>query len=415
MSVKLIRRGEVYHLSGTIRVGKKSVRVRETTGCHDEESAQIELVKRSAEITTQLLRGEDPGRAKAIPGFATAAADYQEANEKDGKRLGNQDRRKLLRLGEYFGEKPVDEFEPEDWDRFVEDELDDPAPGTVRRWFSMFSPPMVRTAAKFKFTLPEFVLPSEGPIREIFLEPEDRDRLLAAYADHARRVARMLCYQGCRHFEALRLEWPNVSLSRDTLTFRVTKNGESRTVPLHPEIRANLGDMHRGQMSGRVFLTPDGKPYVDRRAASHGDGTDGSGIRTAHRTAVRRFTIKKLMKEQRSCRHCGGALIEEPGHDLSAVVELAVTRPAGEREQLGDYALSCSECHAKNGSCAAAKINWFRLHDWRHHWASWAAMDGCDAPTLMALGGWKSPKMVQRYVKLDVRHLAKKLAQSQRS
>ncbi|HUC16731.1 MAG TPA: tyrosine-type recombinase/integrase [Acetobacteraceae bacterium] len=75
------------------------------------------------------------------------------------------------------------------------------------------------------------------------------------------------------------------------------------------------------------------------------------------------------------------------------------------------YYLSCAGCHE---ILRAAKINWFRLHDWRHHWASHLAMDGCDGATLMKLGGWKSPKMVQRYVDLSLEHLAKKLAQSQR-
>jgi integrase len=40
----------------------------------------------------------------------------------------------------------------------------------------------------------------------------------------------------------------------------------------------------------------------------------------------------------------------------------------------------------------------FTIHDWRHHWASRLAMKGTNAPTLMELGGWKSPEMVQRYV-----------------
>jgi integrase len=417
MPTKLKKRGGVYHIAETVTVGDKSVRIRKTTGCRDEKTAEIVRAREVAKVTERLLRGENPAADDEIPGFATTAADYEEyKREKEKKPLGNQDRNKLLTLGEYFGEKPANEFEPEDWDDFVEEKLgDEAAPGTVRRWFAMFLAPLRRTAKKCKFMLPDFVVPPEGPIREIFLEPEDRDGLLACYADHARNPARMMCYQGCRHFEALRVDWPDASLRRNTVTYRVTKNGESRTVPLHPEVRADLERMYRGQTNGRVFLTPDGKPYVDRRAASHGDGPDGSGLRTAHRTALRRFTIKKLLQDHKTCRHCGCALVEESGRPASPVVELAVVPPAGEREQLAHYALSCASCHEKPGAGRAAKINWFRLHDWRHHWASWAAMDGCDPATLMALGGWKSEKMVRRYVKLDVRHLAKKLGQSQRS
>lgn len=414
MSSKLTKRGAVFWIVGTIRVGKTSVRIRETTGCRDKTSAQVIYTRRCAEISEQLLRGEKPAKSKAIPGFATAAADYVDAKAKGSTPLGNQDRQKLLRLGKFFEEKPVNSFEPEDWDKFVAEKLDDPAPATVRRWYAMFSPPLVRTAEKFKLTLPKFVLPSDGAVREIFLESEDRDGLLAEYADHAKPIALTLCLQGCRESEALRLQWPDVSLSRDTVTFRKTKNGDMRVAPMHPEVRATLEKMHNLQTSGPVFVKPDGTPYVDRRSASHGEGRDGSGIRKAHATALRRFTIKKLLKDQKTCLHCGAKLSAAPGGPANACVELAVVRPAGEREELSDYALSCASCHKTCRPELVAKINWFRIHDWRHHWASWAVMDGVDAPSLMVLGGWKSPKMVQRYVKLAVGHLAIQLARSQR-
>lgn len=414
MPAALKRKGKVFYIEGTIRVGDNSVRIRETTGCHDEESARVVFNKRCAEIERQLLLGEFPLAAKRGPGFATAAADYMDAKSKSERPLGKQDRQKLLRLAEFFGEKPVDQIEAEDWDDFVAEVLDDAAPATVRRWYAMFSPPLLRTATKFRFILPDFDVPSEGPPREIFLEREDRDGLLAAYSEHARPVALLLCMQGCRHFEALRLQWPDVSFQRNTLTFRVTKNGEARVVPMHPEVRAMLLSKYEGQANGAVFLTPDGTAYTDRRQASHGDGTDGSGIRRAHATALRRYTIKKLMKRQATCTHCRRLLVDDPGHPNSATVQRAIIRPAGVREELADYTLACKACDDARGSADAAKINWFRLHDWRHHWASWFIMDGGDAPSLMALGGWKNPKMVQRYVKLDVTHLSAKLAQTQR-
>lgn len=413
MSAKLKKRGPVFWIEGTIRVGKASIRIRETTGCRDKGGAELIYARRCAEISEQLLRGERPG-GRRIPGFATAAADYVEDKDKGARPLGNQDRAKLLTLAEYFGEKPVDAFEPEDWADFVTEKLDDPAPATVRRWYAMFSPPLVRTAAKFRVPLPKFVLPSEGPAREIFLEPADRDGLLPSYAEHVQPIALMLCLQGCRVSEALRLRWSDVSFSRNTLTFRHTKNGELRVVPIHPEVRTALEKLYQHRSVGLVFVKPDGTPYADRRAASHGNGTDGSGIRKAHATALRRFTVSKLFTGQESCPHCGCRLVEAPSTPQSAWVELALVRPAGAREELSDYRLSCAQCIRKGRSELIAKINWFRIHDWRHHWASWFIMDGGDAPSLMALGGWKNPKMVQRYVKLDVRHLEQKLAQSQR-
>jgi integrase len=414
MSTKLTKKGKIFYIEGTIRFGDQSVRIRETTGCSDQKSAEIVSVRRCAEIVEQLLLGEIPTKARRVPGFATAAADYEEEKAtKDKKPLGKQDRDKLLTLGKFFGEKRVNAFEADDWDDFVSSELDDPAPATIRRWFSMFSPPLVRAAKKFKFMLPQFLLPAEGPLREIFLEPGDRDGLLAEYAEHAKPVALTLCMQGCRHFEALRLDWEDVSFDRNTLTYRETKNGSPRVGPMHPEVRSTLEGMYHGQ-NGPVFTTRDGETYLDRRLASHGDGPDGSGIRRAHATALRRFVVTKFMKRQPTCRHCGCTLLKRPGHSANAIVQLAVIRPNGEREELSDYSLSCHKCDRANPPTSPAKINWFRIHDWRHHWASWFIMDDGDETSLMTLGGWKNQKMVARYVKLDVRHLAKKLAQTQR-
>lgn len=57
-------------------------------------------------------------------------------------------------------------------------------------------------------------------------------------------------------------------------------------------------------------------------------------------------------------------------------------------------------------ACRRAKITAFRVHDWRHHAASWAVMNGMSVPALMEMFGWASPRMVQRYVALRPEYLA---------
>jgi len=47
----------------------------------------------------------------------------------------------------------------------------------------------------------------------------------------------------------------------------------------------------------------------------------------------------------------------------------------------------------------------FRFHDLRHTFASRLAMNGVNDRTLMALGGWKSPRMLDRYAHLSLAHL----------
>ena len=53
----------------------------------------------------------------------------------------------------------------------------------------------------------------------------------------------------------------------------------------------------------------------------------------------------------------------------------------------------------------AAGLDPFRFHDLRHTFASRLAMQGCNDRTLMALGGWKSPRMLSRYAHLTPAHL----------
>jgi integrase len=179
-------------------------------------------------------------------------------------------------------------------------------------------------------------------------------------------------------------------------------------------VRRVLLKLHKKRQTGAVFLTPTGKPYNDRRAASHGDGADGSGIRTAHESAVRRCTIRLLMQQSAKCRHCGAKLKAEPGDAISAVVQLLTPNSKGGVDDFENYALSCRTCDRKNPPKEPARLRWATIHTWRHHFASWFIMDGGKEQALMELGGWKSPRMVQRYVKLNVEHLRAELDNAQR-
>jgi len=75
-------------------------------------------------------------------------------------------------------------------------------------------------------------------------------------------------------------------------------------------------------------------------------------------------------------------------------------------EQVGGNPIA--KAHAT--ACRRAEIVGFSPHAWRHHWASWMVMTGCDLITLMRLGGWQSPKMVQRYAAVSADHMAESIA-----
>jgi integrase len=61
---------------------------------------------------------------------------------------------------------------------------------------------------------------------------------------------------------------------------------------------------------------------------------------------------------------------------------------------------------AFRGACRRAGIIDFSPHDCRHTWATWHYAANRDIAALMALGGWKSERMVLRYAHVNVAQLA---------
>jgi integrase len=126
-----------------------------------------------------------------------------------------------------------------------------------------------------------------------------------------------------------------------------TKTKRSRTVPMHPKVREQLEALWRGR-----DCPTSGPVFISSRGSPYADtrGLDGG--------------------------RQGGNPIKK--------------------------------AHAT--ACRKAGVQGFRVHDWRHHWASWLVMSGCDLYTLMRLGGWQSLRMVQRYAAVNTDHMAEALA-----
>jgi integrase len=409
-------RGGRWYANISVRVGSKSRRLRETSGFSEKDRVKAEawLRRRISEVEDELLFGPTPAAPTkpAIPGFATALADYAERDRGERGPLGKQDLNKLTALAEFFGERRCDELGQDDWNDFVSSELADAAADTVRRWFAMFRAPVRRALKLHKLAFGEFELPAAGEGRAIFLEEDVAHELMSCYAPHAVPIVKTLRYQGCRIGEALRLRLPSdVSLRRETMTFRDTKNHEPRTVPMH-DVTARMLREYLGKRDiGPVFLTPQGTAYNDRRLAARGVGYDGSGIRTAHRSALLRYSIRRvLLRTGAVCTHCSGIVVEAPGRSNSARLQLIRPRTKGGAEELQNYRIVCATC-AREYPADEPVLTWFRIHDWRHHWASWFMMKGGTETELMALGGWKDPRMVRRYVRLSVEHLRKAVNQ----
>ena len=117
----------------------------------------------------------------------------------------------------------------------------------------------------------------------------------------------MLYTLGPRRGELLSLEWPDVDMQRQEFTLRNTKNGETRTVPMTPEVYRVFTEVwqERRLDTHRVFLYKD-KPIRD--------------VKTAFDKACRRAGITSLRLHD--LRHTASTNLRRPGVDATTALKI---------------------------------------------------------------------------------------------
>jgi integrase len=331
----LRKRGKCFHVRGSIRVGRETRIVKEhSTGCARREDAEAYRSRLENELRHEILHG--PGGRSHRLTVADAVLCY--VNRPGG--VKSYDVWRLNQLNEVMGDYAVARA-TDAWSEFKRVRCVGLSVATVQRFRAIFQAALNCLAEDKGFDAPKIKRGGEAKkrIRVRFLSQDEQERLISSYAPHVRPIAEVLCFEGVRIGEALRLDWRIVSWSANTLYVEETKNGEPRTVTMHQRVRKALHRLWVNQgspLAGRVFLNRLGKPYADPRAYKL---PGGSPIKKAHETACRRAGIAD-----------------------------------------------------------------FRVHDWRHHWASWCVMSDIDLETIRQEGGWKSLRMVERYAAVSAEH-----------
>jgi integrase len=331
------KRGDVWHVRGTVRVGRQTVPIGEhSTGCRTRSDAEAVGSAEEARVRAEVIEG--PGGKLRVITIAECIIAYGSR----AKGIQPYDADRCTDFNDRIGDWTVAEAE-EAWQHWLKTRGSKMKPATQARSRATLQAVLNEGGKALTFAAPK--LSSIAQTTEeavVYLTKEEQDRLLGSYNKWVAPIALMLCYQGMRTQEVLQLDWRNIDWTRRTAFIAKSKTGKQRTVPLHPRVyqtlRADWAERKQPE-TGPVFLSNRKTGYADTR------GKGGNPIATAHGTA-----------------------------------------------------------------CKAAKISAFRVHDWRHHWASWMVMSGCDLTTLMRLGGWSSPRMVQRYVALSVDHMAEAIA-----
>lgn len=244
-------------------------------------------------------------------------------------------------LNERIGALPLDDPQTA-WNEFREEYLVDHAPSGQDRYRSLLQA-CVNVYHEIHGLPPIRLkaIPFENE-RIRFLSHSERDWLITSYAPHIRPIATIFAFQGARTQEVLQLRWG-----------------------------AGGVDMQRGT----IFFarTKTGNP---RTVEMH----------------PRVETLLHPLWLTRGRPDGGHVFLNRIGKPFTDTRDQPIQ---------GGNPLQ----HSHEGACRRARISDFRVHDWRHHWASHCVMAGIDLPTIMRLGGWKSLRMIQRYAAVDTVHM----------
>ena len=154
--------------------------------------------------------------------------------------------------------------------------------------------------------------PKEPRGRVRYLSDDERGRLLAAC-----RVSRntslytimvLALSTGARKGELLALHWPDVDLKRGMLTFRETKNGETRSVPLTGYALDVLSKHAKVRRLDTTLVFPDDT------------GTQPASIREAWKYAVKRAGISNFRFHD--LRHSAASYLAMNGASLMEIADI---------------------------------------------------------------------------------------------
>lgn len=294
----------------------------------------------------------------AVPTLADAIAEYQKG--RGGRLKGAKDYayRYAIIAAEPFALRPLADLTPADLSAWRERLQQGRKPATVVRVLALVSS-VLTWAVVDRGWLHENPMrkvrrPKQGESRTRTLTPKELAYLLRGADMNRERwqglAFRLLAVSAMRRGELFALTVADVDTSASVLHLHDTKNGHARSVPLAPDALACVrGLVELAQAAGRARLLPVG--------------------------------------------HVGS---------ISTAFNVAVSRAV---------ALYARDCAVSGVTPVAGFLADVRLHDLRHHAASYWARAGLSMPELMVITGHRSIRMLTRYIHLKPSALAQKLAQ----
>ena len=145
----------------------------------------------------------------------------------------------------------------------------------------------------------------ENNKRVRFLEKDELKRLLAC-SDKALRPAIVLAVNtGMRLNEMQYLKWRDIDMLRGVITLEITKNGETRRVPINKTVKEILFGLPKRGSESYVFSKEDGTPYNFRSPF----------LRAIEKAGIKNFRFHDL-------RHTAASYLAMSGVDLNTIREI---------------------------------------------------------------------------------------------
>lgn len=230
-------------------------KVQRSTGTDDKIKAQEFHDRLKAQMWEQNRLG-----VKARRSWKEAVVRWLE--ETSEKATHEEDRRKLIWLNAYLGERLLDEINLDVIDSIRAAKLKEASKATTNRYLALIRSILIRSRDEWEWIdkAPKVRLFKEFASRERSLTEEQAGRLLAELPEHQRDVVLFALATGLRQSNVLKLEWSQINLEQRHAWIHAaqSKNRRPIAIPLNEAAYAVLM-RQKGKHLERVF-TFRGKP-----------------------------------------------------------------------------------------------------------------------------------------------------------
>jgi integrase len=247
--------------------GEWWIRYVDASGCYRREKAGTKsaAIKLADKRRTEALQGKKlpetlRQRVATFKEIATDALDYSRLH----KRSFRDDRYRMARLQDWFGERPAQSLTPGEIERRLAGKEWTPATSNRHRSLLSLAFRLAVRAGKVKENpVRQVTRRKENNIRVRFLDAKEesalREQIRKLNPEHEAEFDLAL-HTGLRRNEQYRLRWESIDLARGILTVADAKNGERRYVPLNSKAREALNALARSNKgSEHVCPGTDGR------------------------------------------------------------------------------------------------------------------------------------------------------------